>query len=70
MKSKGINFTPIDGGAKPNITKDAMAQLMADLPGLLQYQGVIATLQRARFLALVKEGFTEVQALELSKDVV
>lgn len=39
--------------------------LRENLPALLELAGINAQLTRAKFLALVKEGFTEGQALDL-----
>lgn len=52
-------------------TKDDMAALVENLrrnlPQLLEHAALIAQFRRAYFLALVKEGFTNEQALELCK---
>jgi len=51
--------------------KDAIALAQAvktlrnNLPASLEYAGIQAKVWRAKYLALVKEGFTEGQALDL-----
>lgn len=56
--------------SKQPATLAAALQLIAkDLPTLLSAQEVIAALQRERYLALIRQGFTEQQALELTAKV-
>ena len=45
----------------------ALVELREDLPRLLEFMALSATMTRAKFKALVKEGFTEAQAIELCK---
>jgi hypothetical protein len=47
----------------------ALREMIANLDALIEYQTVMAKLQRSRFKALVKEGFTPDQAIELSKKI-
>ncbi len=47
----------------------AIKEFIAELPAQLELQVAIAKLQRKKFLALMAEGFTEAQALELSKKI-
>lgn len=47
----------------------ALSALARDLPALLSAQEILAQLQRERYLALIKQGFTEQQALELAAKV-
>ena len=51
----------------------ALAQMLVDMrnqiPALLEFERLQAKLLRAKFLALVAEGFSEQQALELCKKV-
>ena len=42
---------------------------IANMPAMMELQVAMARLQRARFKALLKEGFTEAQAIELCKKV-
>lgn len=52
----------------PNLTKE-LRNLVENLPVMLEYQTAVAQLQRARYKALLKEGFTEEQAIELCKSI-
>lgn len=63
------NLTVIPGGGTPSITKDAIRRLREDLPIQIEFYGMLSKLIRAKFEALVAEGFTEAQALELSRTV-
>jgi len=47
----------------------AVKEFITELPAQLELQVAIAKLQRKRFLALMEEGFTEAQAIELSKKI-
>lgn len=57
----------------PNIERDnliaAIEQMKRNLPILIEHQQILATLAYEKFVALVKAGFTEMQALELCKNV-
>lgn len=44
-----------------------VGQLRDELPAHVEMAGMQAKLMRARYQALVREGFTEAQALELCK---
>lgn len=50
---------------KPNEIAAAGDRLRRDLDALVANQPAIARVRRAAYLALVAEGFTEAQALEL-----
>jgi hypothetical protein len=43
----------------------AVKSLRENLPASLEYAGIQAKVWRAKYLALVREGFTESQAVEL-----
>ena len=45
----------------------SLAKLRDQLPALQQYAQLMAQAHRAKYNALLKEGFTEAQALELCK---
>ncbi len=47
--------------------KAAIAQLKRNLPELVEHAKLIAEVKRAAYLAYVEQGFTEEQALELTK---
>lgn len=51
---------------KPEI---AWAKLQTELPNWLKLERLKAKLMRERYIALLGEGFTEAQAVELCKDV-
>ena len=63
------NITVLEGGGKPNMTKDMVRKLRSELPVMIEYMAVMAELQRAKFDALKSQGFTDEQALELCKQV-
>ena len=58
-----------DGGNKENAFKDGIRQLLANLPDYIEYGKAMAKLHRSKYEALIAEGFSEYQALELSKQV-
>lgn len=49
---------------KPDM-KAALFSILESMPVLLEHVKLDAKITRAKFLALVKEGFTEAQAIEL-----
>lgn len=51
-------------GAKDDLL-GALEALRRELPKLIEHAAIIAQFRRAYFLALVKEGFSEQQALAL-----
>jgi hypothetical protein len=57
----------INGGGKPDEMAEAGRRLRANVPRLIENYGLFAQLTRAKYDALVAHGFTEQQALELSK---
>jgi len=50
-----------------NKMKNELGELQANLPTQIKYMGVMATLHRAKFKALMDEGFTREESLELCK---
>ena len=63
------NLVTFQGGANPSITKEAIRQLREDIPNLLEYVILIAELTKAKYDALILQGFTEAQAIELSRHI-
>jgi len=61
------NLYGIKGGNKPNITKDALKQMREGIPLMLEYHQITAEIRRAKYDALITQGFTKAEALELSK---
>lgn len=59
----------LDGGATPNVTADAVRRLRAELPVLMEHMAMMAELQKAKFDALKRNGFSDDHALELCKSV-
>lgn len=48
-------------------TEKLIAEFKRNMSALLEYQVMRSKLQRAHYLALIAEGFTREQALELTK---
>ena len=63
------NVTALPGGSTPNVSKDALRNLKADLEHHIECQRALAPVYRAKYLALLEEGFTEAQAIELCKNL-
>lgn len=63
------DLTKIDGGGKPDEIRDAIRNMREHLPEFIERVQLIAKVQRAKFVALKQEGFTDEQALQLCKDV-
>jgi hypothetical protein len=61
------NLFMFPGAPPPNIRKDVIGRMIEDIPFLIEYFAVQATLTRAKFDSLKKENFTDEQALELCK---
>lgn len=57
----------LDGGGERDKQAELMRNLRKALPDMIENATLFAQLRRANYLALVKEGFTEAQALELCK---
>lgn len=53
----------------PDALAAAVAELVRKMPGMIEYQKVVARLQRSAYLAYLEEGFTAAQALELVKGI-
>lgn len=48
---------------------DALAALRKAAPGMIEYNRIMAKVQREAYIAYITEGFTPAQALELCKAV-
>jgi hypothetical protein len=57
------NVTPLD--TKPDDLKAIIERLKRTIDDQLELESLVAKLSRAKFLALVKEGFSEDQALKI-----
>lgn len=66
MTDKIIGIT---GGGKPDKTAEALRQMRASLAVLIEYQAMNAQIIRARYEALLKEGFSEQQAIDLCRSL-
>lgn len=60
-------LTMIQGGNTPNEMKEAVRQLKSVMPDMIEHLILMAELTKVKYDALVQQGFTEAQALELSK---
>jgi hypothetical protein len=66
-----MNIVSIEGSKKTGSIAIAIAlrELKENLDEFIEMQGLIAKVQRERFLCLRKEGFSEEQAIKLSEKV-
>lgn len=65
--AKGDNVVELVKSGEPDKIAAAVAELHRLLPARIEYQRVMARLQREAFDAYIAEGFNEWQALELVK---
>lgn len=63
------NVTVINGGGVPSDVANLVRMSNREFENLVQLLGINAKLHRAKFKALVDEGFSESQALELCKTI-
>jgi hypothetical protein len=61
------NVHAIDGGGVQDNAREELRKLQANLQIILDAQQYVATITRAKYDALVDQGFTSAQALELCK---
>jgi len=59
----------IKGGGKPDKTKELIRLLKESMSDQIELYSLTAKLQRAKYLALVAEGFLPNEALELAKTI-
>jgi hypothetical protein len=59
----------IEGGNRPNVSKEGLRDMIANMATTLQFIEISAKMTRVKYNALIKEGFTESQALELCKSL-
>jgi hypothetical protein len=67
--SEKDNIHVLAGGGVKNGSAEAVRNLRANLPVLVEHVALMAALHRAKFNALKAEGFTDEQALELCRSV-
>lgn len=63
----GAKLTALPGGGCPDNLKQELRKYQESLPLMVEYQVALAKVQWSRYTALVEEGFTEAQAIELCK---
>ena len=63
-----MNITEVSFGDKDKL-QAAVEQLRRGLPVMLEYQIHLAKIIRARHQALLAEGFTDAQAIEIVKEM-
>ena len=61
------NLTVLNGKGIPDKLKESMIDMKAKMPIFIENIFLLVQLTRAKYNALLAEGFTEAQALELSK---
>jgi len=61
------NVTAITGSGKPDKFKEGLRYLKETLSDQLEYYQITAKLHRSKYEALIAEGFTPTEALELCK---
>ncbi len=64
------NLTVLQGKGTPSLSKEALRKMREELPMILELYAITSIMTRAKFNELVREGFTEAQALELCKSLV
>lgn len=67
MSDPTCNVVALKGGGVPDKTLEAFRTLQANLQTIIEAQTVMASITRSKYLALVEQGFTEKEALELCK---
>lgn len=65
MKEKPLKMIP--GGGKVDEYKNLIKTVHEQLPDAIEHLRLIAKMTKAKYDALLKEGFSEEEALELSK---
>ena len=66
MTKDSDNLTVLPTGVL-SLMEQNLVDVKSEFNTFLEFQGINAKLIRAKYLALIEEGFTESQALELSK---
>jgi len=67
MSGADNKLVGIQGGREKNPALDAIRQIQHNLAFYCEAQAALAAMTRSKYEALLKEGFTESQALELCK---
>lgn len=57
----------LKGGGKPNELKEAVRTMRDAMPDYIEYLKIDAQMRREKFNALIAQGFTVDQAIELCK---
>lgn len=63
------NVLHLAATGQPDKMAADVAELRTLLPARIEYQKVMAKLQREAYLAYIEQGFTKSEALELCKEV-
>lgn len=61
------NIVSLAKSGEPDELASAVGELRQRMPGMIEYNRIMAKVQRDAYLAYVEQGFTAKQALELCK---
>lgn len=66
-KDKGTNLVALPGGGNTDALRDGVRLMKKNMELLIEYWAIDAKIKRAKFLSLKEAGFSDEQALELTK---
>lgn len=66
---EGEKISVLEGGGLPDNLKESLRELKSGFDAFAEYLQILAKLTRIKYRALIDEGFTEAEALELCKEL-
>jgi hypothetical protein len=63
------NLTKLPGGESPDEFKEAIRQMRKSMETMPEYMELTSRMRKLKYEALVKEGFSHEDAIELCKDI-